>query len=104
MDLDAPITLPAEFLRKHVRRPPVEAPLHDLPRGLERGGQLTRIARMGQVVFPALAGRVAKRRAFGSRLLEDGAQPVDTHAGEVRRGRPDRPEAGSGLQPELLAS
>src|SRR5438067_11724238 len=59
---------------------------------------------MAQVVLPALSSRVAKGRPFGSRLLEDRAQPVDTHSGEVRRGRPDRPEVGRGPQRELLRS
>src|SRR2546430_10912799 len=75
MDLDVSIPLTAEFLRKHVRRPPLEAPLHDLPRRLERRGELTPIAGMGQVVFPALSSRTAKSRASGSRSLENGAYP-----------------------------
>src|SRR5436309_12711781 len=59
---------------------------------------------MAQVVLPALTSRVAKGRPFGSRLLEDRAQPVDTHSGGVRRGRPDRPEARRRPQRELLRS
>src|SRR5437899_5340566 len=59
---------------------------------------------MAQVVLPALSSRIAKGRAFGSRLLEDRAQPVDPHSGEVRRRCPDRPEIGPGPQRELLES
>src|SRR5437899_12244411 len=59
---------------------------------------------MAQVVLPALASRIAKGCAFGSRLLEDRAQPVDPHSGEVRRRCPDRPEIGRGPQRELFGS
>src|SRR5437764_13821019 len=59
---------------------------------------------MGQVVLPALTSRIAKGRAFGSRLPEDRAQPIDPRPGEVRRGRPDRPEVGRRSQRELFGS
>src|SRR5438067_9139545 len=59
---------------------------------------------MVQVVLPAFTSRIAKRRAFGSGLPEDRAQPVDPRPGEVRRHRPDRPEVRRRPQRELLRS
>jgi hypothetical protein len=51
------------------------------------------------LVFPAVSTGICEGSGGGPRLLEDAAQPVDTSAGEVGCGGPDRPEVGS--RPEL---
>src|ERR1700730_3830955 len=57
---------------------------------------------MGQVVLPAVSIGMGKWRAFGARLLENGAQPVDASRGDRGRRGPDRPKIRCGSQLQLL--
>ena len=60
------------------------------------------MTRMVDVIFPNIPIGISEGSGVGTRLLEDGAQPVDTGPREVRCGGPDRPEVGSRSQLELL--
>src|SRR5256885_6487008 len=102
MNLNPPGQLSAELVLEHRRRPSLETILDDRPGRLQRGDQLLRITRVAEVVFPAIAVRIQKRRAFRAGLLEDVAEPVGTDPGGVRGNGPNRPEVGRGPQLELF--
>src|ERR1700730_127572 len=102
MDLDLAVPLSTKLVMKHLRSPPLETVIDDLPGRNERDDELSRTARMRQVVFPAIPVGIGKGSAIGSTLLEDRAQPVDACSGHVRRGGPDRPEGRCRRKLELF--
>src|SRR5207253_6737296 len=78
--------LSAELVLEHRRRPSLETIRDDRPGRLESEDELACHTWVGRVVFPALAARIVERRAFGTRLFEDVAEPVrsEEHTSELQ--------------------
>src|SRR5437588_3331422 len=87
---------------EHRRRPSLETIRDDRPGRLESEDELACLTWVGRVVFPALAVRIVERRAIGTRLFEDVAEPVRTDPSGVGGDGPYRPKMGRGPQLELL--
>src|SRR2546425_4614530 len=104
MDLDAPVALTLECLVEHLRRPARETPFDDLPARLERHHELVRAARCRFVILPAqTTQRIGERCGLRARFLGHATEPVDAGARGMSGDGPDRPLAGRGSPPELLA-
>ena len=102
MPLQGPADRAVDLLVEHLHGPRVQDVVDDRERRGEPFDDLGHGPWMAQVVLPALIGELGPGRGLRARLVEDVAQPVEAHLGEVRERRPDGPPVRGGPQGQLL--